>query len=224
MKCKEMPQHLVSLIYGELDASDEKGVRTHLKTCAACQKIYEELESTSNVLAQWEDAKPRMNWVFVNEPTPPWRRWRESIRQVRWGARLALGIPAAAALVFLCLAVFNFRADYQDGSWSVAFSLTPQKQAQARDAQLAETFRQMQSETLLLVSRMIEESEYRQQRQNSLVMAQLVQDVEQRRRQDLNILGQGIQGLQRSTDGRFAQTSDVLNDLIKLTSYKLERK
>lgn len=224
MKCKNMPERLVSLVYEELDADQSTEVRAHLDACEACRGIYEELSSTTHLLAEWKDVAPETNFVFVTETASRWaERWRR-IRGLGWGRRLALGIPALAAAALLVLAILNVRVDVQEGRWSAAFSILPRQEVSIPREQLIDALDQVQSETLLLVSRMLEESEDRQRRENAVAMAQLARDVDLKRQRDLRLVGQGIEGLQQSTDGRFAQTSDVLNDLIQLTSYKLERK
>ena len=224
MKCDDMPQRLVTLLYGELEPEEEKQIKAHLKACPACRQVYEELRGTSRVLQKWEDVAPKMNLVFVQEPVSRWKTWKEKYRQLDWGRRLALGVPVLAVLLFISLTVLNFRARYEGGEWNVAFSLIPQREQGYSEEQLAEALNQSQQETLVLLSRMIEEGEYRQRREFTLMLAQFAQDLEKQRRQDLWVMGQGLEGLQRATEGQFSQTNDVLSDLIRLTSYKVERK
>jgi len=224
MKCKEMPERLVSLLYGELNAEEAKAIQAHLDSCGECRRVFEELRSTTNLLGEWKDLAPDRNFVFVTEPASRWNDWKERFRRLGRGRRLALGMPALAAAALLFFAVLNVRVEVQDGRWSAAFSLLPRREVQIPREQLVEALDEVQSETLRLVSGMIENSEERQRQENAIVLTLLAQDIEMQRQRDLRLVGQGIEGLQQSTDGRFARTSDVLNDLIKLTSYKLERR
>ena len=219
-----MPEQLVSLVYNDLDTEEAKAIQTHLKTCEACSRVYDELKSTTDLLGTWKDSKPEANFVFITESASRWAEWKKKIRQMDWGKRLVFGISAFAAATLLVLAILNIRIDIQDGRWTAAFSLLPRQEGQIPQEQLAEALNQVQSETLLLVSRMLEDSEDRQRQENAIALAQLARDIELQRQRDMRFVGQGIEGLQQSTNGRFAQTSDVLNDLIKLTSYKLERR
>jgi hypothetical protein len=54
-----MPERMVSLLYGEVEAKEEKAIRAHLKECAACRQAFDELKSTSTILGQWEDVTPK---------------------------------------------------------------------------------------------------------------------------------------------------------------------
>ena len=224
MKCEDMPQHLVSLLYGELQPDEEEKIKTHIESCASCRKAYQELESTTGILEKWEDEKPKLSLVFVNEPVSRWKTWLEKLNSLSWARRFALGVPAFAALVLVFLAVLNFRISHREGEWSIAFGLIPPRPPSNQEQVFAAALDQQQQETLMLISKLIEESEYRQRRETALTLAQFAQDLERQRQQDLRVVGQSLVGIQRTTEGRFQQTSSVLSDLIRLTSYKLEKK
>ena len=112
MKCDDMPQKLISLLYDELDEKEAAKIHAHLKTCTACRQVYEELGSTSKLLQKWEDVTPGMNFIFTQEPTSRWEVLKEKIHRLSWKRRLALGIPALAAVSLLFLAILNFRVSY----------------------------------------------------------------------------------------------------------------
>ena len=219
-----MPQYLVSLLYGELQPDEEEKVKKHIESCTSCRNVYQELESTTGILERWEDEKPKLSLVFVNEPVSRWKAWIEKLNSLSWAHRFALGVPAFAALVLVFLSVLNFRMNVRDGEWHVAVGLIPTQPPSNQEQIVAAALDQQQKETLMLISKLIEDSEYRQRRETALTLAQFAQDLERQRQQDLKVVGQSLVGIQRSTEGRFQQTSSVLSDLIRLTSYKLERK
>ena len=226
MKCNDMQQQLVSLVYGELDPEEEKSVQAHLESCSSCLEIYQEMKGTSDLLEKWEVETPKMNFLFVSESTSPWKAWKEKLIRLSWGRRLAWGIPAFATVCFLILALLNFQADYQEGQWHVSFSLFPKNQNPQvnQQAVLTEALQQNQKETLLLIAKMIEDSEYRQRSEYTLTLSKFAQEMERQRLQDLNTLGQSFAGFQQSTEGRFHQYNNVINDLIQMASYKVEKK
>ena len=224
MKCKDMPQHLVSLLYGEIEPEEAKKIKTHIKSCVSCGKAFQELKTTSKLLQKWEDETPSMKLVFVGESASRWKTWKEKVTGLSWGRRLALGVPALAVFILIGLAALNSHISYREGEWDVAFSLIPIARQPKQEQILLDAIDQKQQETLLLVSRLIEDSEYRQRRETALTLAQFAQDIEKQRQQDLRMVGLSLEGFQRTTEGRFHQTSDMLNDLIRLTSYNLEKK
>ena len=224
MKCDDMPQYLVSLLYDELEPEEAEKIQTHIQACDVCRKAYQELLSTSKLLGKWEDADPRMNLVFVSESVSRWRTWKEKLAGLSWGRRLAIGIPAFAVLCLVILAALNFRLNYRQGEWTLAMGFTPLRQTSDPEQIINAALEENQKETLMMISQLIEQSEYRQRRESALTLAQFAQDLERQRQEDLRIVGQNMVGLQRTTEGRFHQTSSVLNDLIRLTSYNLEKK
>lgn len=223
MKCNEMQNQLVSLVYGELEPQDEKRIQDHLESCSSCQEIYQELKGTSDLLEKWEVETPKMNFLFVSESSSPWKTWKEKLTRLSWGRRLAMGVPAFAAVFCLVLALLNFQADYQEGQWHVSFSLFPKNKQVDQDQILAQALQQNQKETLLLISKMIEDSEYQQRSEYTLTLSKFAREMERQRLQDMSTLGQSFAGLQQTTEGRFHQYNNVISDLIQMASYKIEK-
>jgi hypothetical protein len=165
-----------------------------------------------------------MNLVFISESASRWRTWKKKLAGLSWGRRFALGVPAFSVVCLILLAALNFRLNYRQGEWSIAMGFTPPKQTSDPEQMITTALEENQKETFMLISQLIEQSEYRQRRESALTLAQFAQDLERQRQEDLRVVGQNMVGLQRTTEGRFHQTSNVLNDLIRLTSYNLEKK
>ena len=224
MKCNDMHQRLVSLLYDELNTEESKQVHHHLKRCKTCSRVYRELRNTINVLDQWEDLQPNFKTIFVRDTSSWWTRQKTKIEQIGWGRRLAFGIPVFAGAILVFLAVLNFRFGYHEDGWSMAFSLVPERSEINQEALFIDALEQKQNETLLLVSQMIKESEYKKSNENALTWASIVQNFEKQRQQDLEMINGSLENLQWSTEGKFYQTSHVLDNLIRLTSYNLENR
>jgi hypothetical protein len=224
MKCKDMPEQLVSLLYGELEADEAKRVKDHFKKCSSCRQTYQELQATTNILEKWEDVTPKGHFVFVNEPSSVLNRWKKRFSDLTGWSKLAAGIPALAAICLLFLSLINFRASKDQSGWHFAFSLFPVKERSIDKNQWMEAFGQLQKETLMLTSQMIQDSEIRQKREAALQLTDYAQNIEKQRMQDLRMVGRGMEGLHEFTEGRFNQTSNALNEFIQLTGYTIERK
>ncbi|MBW1887582.1 MAG: zf-HC2 domain-containing protein [Deltaproteobacteria bacterium] len=224
MKCKEMPQYLISLLYNEVTETEAADIRHHIEICSRCRKTFQELEGTSQILAQWEDESPDANFTFVSEPTVGLKSWWERLKHLSFTRRLFIAVPALVCTVLVLLAAINFRASYQNGQWDVSVSLIPQTQNADQEARLTQSLDQNQREILTLVSKMISESEQQQQHNTSMVMARFAQEMQERRQSDLRLVGQRLEGLQQTTEGRFVQTNGVLDNLIRFASYQLEKK
>ena len=218
MKCEHMPEHLIALLYNELGKDQEKNVQKHLKTCTQCQKTFQELQSTTRLLNQWEDLDPKFNHVFMNEPLSPLQSMRARISH--WGLlqKLTYGIPAFCAVTILFLAIINFKTEYKQGQWNFSVGILPSSSRQKVNTELVDDMTEIQKETLIMVAQMMEEYENQQNNNLNVKLAQLSQSLERQRRQDLLMVGQGLEGLHLSTEGKYYETRTMLNDLIKLTS------
>ena len=220
MKCDMAPETLISLLYDELDLIEEKKVRKHIECCASCRKIYQELEQTTTLLDQWEDETPALKTVFLHEPATVWQSWKEKIRQFT-EKPLAWSIPVTASVAVILLFLFQFQLKYENGDWLVAFgkSGSVESQLEAKmDAKIESTLAELQTRNMEQLVTLIQESEARQRRDFTLALNEFSQQQEYRRRQDLQLVGQGLQGLHRQTEGRYQQTSTLINDLIRMTS------
>lgn len=218
MKCNEMPENLISLVYDELTPEEAKKVRAHLKSCAGCRKSYEELKQTSGLLSRWEDQSPGISLVFVNEPFAPWKSLKERWGSTGWTRRLSLALPALAVCLLLVLSALNFQARADNGRFEIGFSLLPRSSGLSPN-DLKVLLSEYQQETLQMTSRLLDEREYRQNQIFNSQLNRFAQDMEHRRAQDLMLVGQGLEGLQFSTEKRLDQTSEVLRHMIQLANF-----
>jgi len=220
MKCNDMPEKLVALLYNELSPTKATQVQKHLKQCKSCMQAYQELQSTTKILNKWEDATPNMNFIFMKEKHSRLQSWIENIRQMSWPVRVAWSVPAVAILFLVFLSATHFHASRQNGNWEVSFSLTSQEKV-AQDESISQAELQtMKEEIAVLVGDLIQESENRQRLQTQRAFTRFAQDIETQRRQDLRMVGMGLEGLQQSTQGRLNQNSSMIQDLIRMTSHQ----
>lgn len=224
MNCHDMPEQMVSLLYGELDEATAREVESHLNHCAACRAEWESLKATTQVLDQWEDLSPDRQHLFIEEKVS----WTDGIKAFfsshAWPKRLALGLPLAGLALLLFLSLLNFEAEYQNGQWRVAFGLKARTADVPSNTALAAAVQQARQETLLLVADMLEQSETAQRREFNTLLTRYAQGVEQIRQRDLMVMGQGLEGLHLATQNRLDQTSRVIDDLVEMAGYTLERK
>jgi hypothetical protein len=95
MRCEEIQEYLVELLYDESDTLNPE-IQSHLSTCLACRREYEELKQTRKYLQTWKDESPLRNLSIVDQKT---NRDRNKWRFVRYAA-----IAAMVVICFLALA------------------------------------------------------------------------------------------------------------------------
>ncbi|MBN1782904.1 hypothetical protein JW948_17355 [bacterium] len=216
MKCDMAPESLVSLLYADAEGEEEHKIRKHLEECEDCRRTFQELQETTEILGKWEDEIPALKTVFVQEPVSAWTSWKERL----WGKpsnRLAWGLPVLVGAVLIFLFAFQFQAGYENGKWHVSFGKKglSEKQLESRMETMLAEWQSRNTEQLV---QLIQESETRQRMNFTMAINDYAQQQEMKRRQDLLLVGQGLEGLQRQTEGRYYQTSTLINDLIRMSN------
>jgi anti-sigma factor RsiW len=105
------------LALGELDPSQEQGLRTHLQTCEGCRRYLAELSSVRERLAPKETApeieasedfhRRLVCRLKAENPPPAWAGVAKWLPAMRLNWRLALPAIGAAAVLVAALATFT---------------------------------------------------------------------------------------------------------------------
>jgi hypothetical protein len=222
MTCEFPKERLIGFHYGEVDADEREAVRAHVAGCEACRQELEALERTGRTLRAWHDESPDFDLVFVRERAPFWRAlapsWLGSGGWRRFAAGMAVGVAAAV----LILAFVNIEAGFQDGAFSLNIALRTTSPSEAtretvdplaRPVTLGE-FAAYQEQSLGLIKQLLDDSEQRQRQDLGLALTQFAEDLDRQRQRDLQLVGLGLRGVEQSTNQRFNQ----IGRLIALTA------
>ena len=219
MTCDLSKERLIGFYYDEVDPVERREIQAHLETCPACREELEALGQTTGVLRAWPDEEPDMDLVFVRDREPFWRSlipdWLSDGGWRRFAGGMALGAAAAVVL----LALLNVQVGFTDGTLSLNVGLrgTPEQPSPAdplpRPVTLAE-FADYQDQSLSLIRDLLENAETRQRRDIGLALARFADDLDQQRQRDLQLVGLGLQDVERSTSHRLNQ----IGQLIALTA------
>jgi len=225
MSCEMPRDHLVGYLYGEISEKEREGVSAHIAGCAACRQELEQLQDTRNILRAWPDEAPGTDLVFVRERTGLWKRLVPAwLRPGGWG-RFAGGMAAGVAVAALLISFTGFEARYREGA--LHLRIGPGSQAVpdppppgglvSAPASLRDVA-DLQHESLLLIQDMVRASETRQREALEAGLSQLAQGIERQRQRDLQLVGRGLEGVDRFSEYRFRHTDEMLQELVKLTS------
>ena len=103
MRCEEIQERLVELLYNELGTPPASAeLRGHVNSCPACQKELQELETVRSALKSWKDEPPLRTVAGLAAPAKvvPIRTRFSVLKIARYGA-------VAAMVVLAFLAVSN---------------------------------------------------------------------------------------------------------------------
>jgi hypothetical protein len=165
MRCDDIQEHLIDLLYNEGGASPENSeLRDHLRSCPSCLREYEDLRQTRKHLGIWKDEAPRQR---VSIP-------RSEFILSRRSSRNYLRYAAIAATVLLC---FLFFADAEITLNRTGFSY--RSHLFTRNAAEREFYTKGEARDLL--KRALDESELRAN-EVSYMMARKILDTVERER------------------------------------------
>lgn len=227
MKCKLSKEKLVGYIYEELDSEERAVLETHLAKCKDCQKELQQLAKTTNILRAWPDEEPNLNFVFVQESTSLWKALLPDWLSGLGWRRISLGLTVSFAAILVILALSNLEARYQPGNFSLKLSLLPRPSAESTaipdplDRPVTQReFGEWQQQSMQLIQEIIQAAEARQRHELELALAQFAKDMDLQRRQDLQLVGKGLEVFQLSNENRFHRTNEILQQLVRAAQYQ----
>ncbi len=230
MKCDLSKEKLIGYFYNDLPEEEIKGVKAHLKNCAACKKELAEFSKTADILKTWPDEDPGLNLRFIREKGS----LRSSLKP-GWLAglgrrRVAFGFAGASVLVLLILSALNFEASYSDGDFSFKLSLLPRPQ---EPTDLAEDplavpitrreFNSFKEDAYRLIQDVARESQARNRNEYRTALREFARDIDYQRRQDLSWVGKGFEVVHSTNDDKIRRTNQVLERLILTTNFQSVR-
>ncbi len=209
----------MDFIYDEISDEDRSLFLAHLSECQSCQQELEALKQTSSILQCWEDIDPDFNVVLVTEKVSWLRQFRARLAQVfPKPKKIAYGLACLAVGILLFLAIANTQMSYRQGEFKMSMGLfsKPSEQAAANDLLTQQFIEKLQQENYYLTNSLIQQSEIRQRKELASSILKLKQDFERRRVEDLNLVGFGLDNIEKKTYRQIQRTDKSLNEIIQL--------
>lgn len=137
MNCEEVRRRMIDRTLEELPAEEIHSLEEHIRSCAACAQVWEEVTATHALLARnMVQADPPRHFRIVPADVQVTTNWWERL----WVPVLRLGLSAGLALFLLAgsLALFGASLTRQNGELRVAFGResTPTQTAGVPSAQI----------------------------------------------------------------------------------------
>ncbi|NLT67703.1 MAG: hypothetical protein GXX84_13965 [Acidobacteria bacterium] len=170
MRCDEVQEHIVGLLYNEGSVPPE--AVEHIHACPDCRGELENLRQTRNHLQLWKEEQPGARVLIFN---------RERSRGSS-GLRKHLRYAAVAAMALICLLAFaNTRITWNKDGFSFSTHLFSRP---------AETERNYYTKAELrdIMKRALDDTEFRINETNYLMIQRMIETVEQDRWADLNFV------------------------------------
>jgi hypothetical protein len=163
MRCDEIRENFVDLLYDEMSAANLE-VKNHLQTCLECRREFEELRQARKYLQEWKDESPLRSISIAGQESRA--KHTNYWKYLRYGA--------VAAMVLICLlAVANTELTWTRDGFSFRTGLF------RRAPEPAKFY--TKSEVRDLMKRALDDSEMRTNETNYLMLQKMLDTVEQDR-------------------------------------------
>ncbi|MBZ5536185.1 MAG: zf-HC2 domain-containing protein [Acidobacteriia bacterium] len=179
MNCEQFKDKILDFLYEEISEEERAEAVLHLKACSSCNAEVNEFKLVRGDLAEWGDPAARDFSITVPYPSPL-RFFKQWLIPEHWSMRNVMALAIASALLLLvAFSVlgtevefskngFAFRADLLRRSDSRRSNIADLRPAAVTPASLplpspVSTLEPVKSDILREVTRMIQESENRQE-------------------------------------------------------------
>jgi hypothetical protein len=172
MRCDEIQEGFIDLLYGETGAPQEKiELLEHIRTCPNCRRDLDELKKTQKYLQLWKDESPLQNFRIAE-------RAPLQTRKLSWKVWRYAGI--AAMVLITIMALTNAQISWNKDGFSFSTTIFPGKEP-GRDYYT-------KAEARNIMKQALEDSEFRTNETNYLMMQKMLDTVEQDRWSDLRLI------------------------------------
>jgi hypothetical protein len=172
MRCDEIQEGFIDLLYDETgDSEAGRELREHLRSCSNCRKELEELKKTREYLQLWKDESPLKD--LATSGLEAFRPRRVSRHPWRYAA-------IAAMVLVTLLALANTQITLNKDGFSFSTRLLPERRTE-KDYYTKAEFRNIMKQAL-------DDSEFRTNQTNFLMMQKMLDTVEQDRFMDLRLI------------------------------------
>lgn len=175
MRCDDIQERFIDLLYGEGDQPADAELQEHVKECARCRNQLEELKKTQKILRGWQDEAPLKSVIVP-------RQHAHRFGPVAWRRVASIAVAAMALLGLMALA--NTKISWTSDGFSFSAGFFP-RQERERDYYTKDELRE-------LVKQALDDSESRMGEANYTMMQNMLDTVEQDRWMDLKLVSSRI--------------------------------
>lgn len=223
MKCDDTKLLLMDLLYNEISEENEAMLKDHLSECVSCREEFESLKNTSGIMQKWEDVDPKLNLVFVSDKKSIFGALKDKFSFAP--KKLAYGFALGFVTVVLLFSLANTEISYKDGDFSLKMGIFKNgaEQNQLSPEMQQALMAQVREQNAQLINQLMQQSEQRQRQELAATLAKFSQEFNYQRTNDLKLVGAGLNEIEQKLYLQVEkQTNDRFNNLIRYINQNQE--
>jgi len=225
MNKEEARNRLMDYLYDEMDNKEKAAFEEQLSADKELQAELDELKGTRSLFSKVQHQAPSEPLFLATEESTSFQNSTSSEAPATPGRKgiatfyTMFGKTAAAAAVLLIGLFLIAFAGVEFGKTEAGFYLTMGEPPAAPQSGLSEEdvlnlVTQMREENAIMMAAMLDQTQAQQNEQLEEAINILTAYYEDRRQQDLMLISEGFNQLERDTYSRFRQTDETLGNLI----------
>jgi hypothetical protein len=220
MTKEEARNLMMDYLFDEMDAEQKQDFENIVNKRPELLEELNELRQTREQLKFLPEPEPsKKRIVLLPEPIHSKPDTPEKKARIFLHPAVMTVIAAAASLLVILFASYltGLQAGQTEAGFYLTFGNTPvqtEEEGGISEADVYELMEQVQNENILLLTGLMEQVQQQQNDQLREVLDVLTEYYDQRRRQDLILIADGLNQLESETNYRFSQTDEALGSII----------
>ncbi|MCC5942789.1 MAG: hypothetical protein JJU37_14700 [Balneolaceae bacterium] len=211
----EIKQKLIDYLYGEMNSAEKEAFEKQLESNEALRVELDELRGVRRVLQDISVPEPDESNLPDLKSKNHSSKQPERSPKNHFVMRYLLPIAAVFLATILTLSVVNFQAGSNEHGFYMHFGeVQAASEPAINEEDLLNLLNQIRNENALFAATMVEQSHIQQAEQLEEALNALTAYYDERRRQDLLFIAEGLSQLEEDTYYRFLRTDEALGEII----------
>lgn len=225
MNEQEAKFKLIDYLYDEMTKEERREFEKVLSNSPELQRELREMQFTRNLLKDEPGKIPHKNLLIIDPDATEKEAPVKPKSNNLFYLKTASAVAAVILLTVTAFAFINLQIQQTEQGVLISFGDQPVPEQPLQDNQISEEevyslIGELHEENSRLFSEVLEETRLEHRQQLEDVISTLTTYYDQRRRQDLILISEGLAQLEEETYYRFLQTEEALEDLIFALSYQ----
>ena len=213
MKCDTAKSLLMDYLYDELVQENVAEFEQHLQACADCTADLKSLRETQKICRTLPEIEPAERLIF-NEAPRKSLLGNLNLSWPRFSFARAGYVAGLAVFVLLVIgSLGNLQIQHDQNGFAVKMSLFPAKTQELTPELQEALLAKLREENQAILANYLQEERIRNEKKLDVMMASYTQQRERQRRNDLQLIGRGLDAVRDSQNSQLLKYQQMIKNV-----------
>lgn len=213
MKCDTAKSLLMDYLYDELAPESIPAFEQHLAQCRGCTAEFNSLQETRKICRTLPEIDPGERLIFNSVPAKSWfSNLRLSLPAFSPG-RLGIATGLTALVLLVTGSIANLQVQHDQNGFAIKMSLFPQKTQELTPALQEALLTKLREENQTILANYLQEERIKNEKKLDVMMASYTQQLERQRRNDLQLIGRGLDAVRESQNSQLLKYQQMIKNV-----------